>query len=318
MTPRPTSFQTHTKGKLLLTGEYVVLDGAQALAIPARLGQKFEVSPDEAITPGHLHWASYDHMGQLWFEARFHLSDCRVLQTTDASTSTRLVQIFQAIQQQKPGAWEKLPGIQVRMDLEFSRHWGLGTSSTLLAALAQWQSVDPYQLLWDTFGGSAYDIACAIAAGPLIYQLKDGKPHAQPVAFHPPFVDHLYLIYSGKKQNSRAGIRRYREKFKSTPAWPLIDKINKLTTAITNCTHLSTFESLLAEHEALIGETIALPPIQQQYFPDYWGQTKSLGAWGGDFILATSNRSLSATRAYFEAKGLREIYRFTDWLLLLH
>ncbi len=35
-------------------------------------------------------------------------------------------------------------------------------------------------------------------------------------------------------------------------------------------------------------------------FLDYFGQTKSLGAWGGDFILATGNKD---TPKYFKNKG---------------
>lgn len=316
MIPVPTSFQTHTKGKLLLTGEYVVLDGAKALAIPSRLGQRLQVSPAPESSAGILSWSSYDHQGHSWFQANFQLADLKVLQTTDSPTSTRLLEIFRAIQQQKPEAWHKLPGLEVRMDLEFSRHWGLGTSSTLLAALAQWQSVDPYQLLWDTFGGSAYDIACAIADGPLLYQLREGVAHSESVDFHPAFAENLYLVYSGKKQNSREGIRHYRDRFQSSSPLPLINKIDKLTNAILTCTTLSSFEALLAEHEALIGEAIAISPVQQQYFGDYWGQIKSLGAWGGDFLLVTSNRSKEATQAYFQAQGLHEVYGFTDWLLL--
>ena len=316
MTSSPQRFQTHTKGKLLLTAEYVVLDGAKALAIPSRLGQRLQVSPAPELSPGILSWASNDHQGHTWFQASFQLADLKVLQTTDTPTSNRLLEIFRSIQRQKPEAWLKLPGLRVRMNLEFSRHWGLGTSSTLLAALAQWQAVDPYRLLWDTFGGSAYDIACAIADGPLLYQLSAGIPHSEAVDFHPSFAENLYLVYSGKKQNSREGISHYRTRFKSTSPLPLIEKIDKLTAAILSCTSLSSFEALLAEHERLIGEAIAIAPIQQQYFGDYWGQIKSLGAWGGDFLLATSNRSKEATQAFFQSKGLHEVYGFTDWLLL--
>ena len=33
----------YSNGKLLLTGEYVVLDGAEALAVPTRFGQNLTV-----------------------------------------------------------------------------------------------------------------------------------------------------------------------------------------------------------------------------------------------------------------------------------
>lgn len=316
MTSNSSAFNTHTKGKLLLTGEYVVLDGATALAIPAKLGQRLEVRPDKQIPAGQLNWTSYDHQGKAWFEASFLPSSLNIISTTDAAVAERLIQIFQSIQKQKPTAWQNLSGLDLRMDLEFSRHWGLGTSSTLLAALAQWQEVDPYQLLWDSFGGSAYDIACAIADGPIRYRLADGIPYAQPTQFKPPFLDQLYLVYSGKKKNSRDGIRHYREKFSAMAPTSLIQEIDSLTKAILETSSLSEFEQLIKEHEALLSEALSLQPVQEQYFRDYWGQVKSLGAWGGDFILATSNREEASTRKYFREKGLTEVFAFSDWLLI--
>ncbi len=316
MTSNSSAFNTHTKGKLLLTGEYVVLDGATALAIPAKLGQRMEVRPDKQIPAGQLNWTSYDHQGKAWFEASFLPSSLNIINTTDTAVAERLIQLFQSIQKQRPTAWQALPGLNLRMDLEFSRHWGLGTSSTLLAALAQWQNVDPYQLLWDSFGGSAYDIACAIADGPILYRLADATPHSSPTPFKPSFLDQLYLVYSGKKQNSRDGIRHYRERFSATDPAPLIQKIDSLTQAILNSKRLQDFEQSIKEHETLLSEALSLRPVQEQYFSDYWGQIKSLGAWGGDFILVTSNREEAATRKYFQRKGLTEIFPFSEWLLI--
>ena len=91
---------------------------------------------------------------------------------------------------------------KITTQVDFPREWGLGTSSTLVSLLAQHTAVSPYQLLADTFGGSGYDIACAIADGPIRYRLADGIPYAQPTQFKPPFLDQLYLVYSGKKKTS--------------------------------------------------------------------------------------------------------------------
>jgi mevalonate kinase len=56
----------YSNGKLLITGEYVVLDGAKALALPTKFGQNLiiEASENELI-----HWKSHDHDGSIWFEA---------------------------------------------------------------------------------------------------------------------------------------------------------------------------------------------------------------------------------------------------------
>ena len=50
----------YSNGKLLVTGEYVVLDGALALAIPTKFGQTMKVAP---TTGNVIHWKSYDADG---------------------------------------------------------------------------------------------------------------------------------------------------------------------------------------------------------------------------------------------------------------
>jgi mevalonate kinase len=309
-------FHTHTKGKLLLSGEYFVLDGALALAIPTRLGQSLLVQSNKQEKERTIQWESLDKNGQAWFSATFQLSSLSCLNTTDQETADRLKQVFSAIEKQKPTAWANCPALDIQTKLDFDRQWGLGTSSTLLAALAQWQQVEPYQLLWDTFGGSAYDIACATAKGPIVYILNDKKPLVESVSFKPNFVDDLYLVYTGQKQNSREGIQRYRSLIKDTDTSHLIDKVSLLSLEMLRTKDLATFEQVLAEHEALISETLQMPTIQQQYFQDFWGQTKSLGAWGGDFMLVASERGFSETQAYFHQKGLDQFFQFSDWLLL--
>ena len=47
-------------------------------------------------------------------------------------------------------------------------------------------------------------------------------------------------------------------------------------------------------------------------FPDYFGTLKSLGAWGGDFILATGNKD---TSQYFIDKGYATILKYSDMVL---
>lgn len=316
MSTYSSEFHTHSKGKLLLSGEYFVLDGALALAIPTRLGQSLLVQPNQQEKESLLQWESLDETGQSWFTATFQLAPLDCLHTNDQKTAERLLQVFRAIEKQNPAAWANCPALNIQTKLDFDRQWGLGTSSTLLAALAQWQQIDPYQLLWDTFGGSAYDIACATAKGPITYLLKEKKPLVESVTFKPDFIADLYLVYTGQKQNSREGIQRYRSLIKDTNITHLIDKVSMLSLEMLRTIDLVAFEQVLAEHEALISETLQIPTIQQQYFQDFWGQTKSLGAWGGDFMLVASERGFSETQAYFRKKGLEQFFQFSDWLLL--
>jgi len=123
-------------------------------------------------------------------------------------------------------------------------------------------------------------------------------------------------VYLGKKQNSRDGIQRYRALTDNNDKSQLIETINQLTLKITAATDLVSFEQLLLEHEQLIAQTLNLPRAKNLYFPDFWGEIKSLGAWGGDFVLATSTRSAAETRAYFNEKGFWDVYAFDDMVVL--
>ncbi len=65
-------------------------------------------------------------------------------------------------------------------------------------------------------------------------------------------------------------------------------------------------------HEEIISEIIKLPTIKEQLFSDYPNTIKSLGAWGGDFVLVTGNES---EMDYFKRKGFKTIVPFKDMLL---
>lgn len=300
----------HANGKLLLTGEYFVLDGAQALALPTRPGQSLRVAEDQS---GSISWRSYEQDGSLWFEGLFALPSGACQSDSDEATGRRLSQILQAISKQNPGFFQAKNGWQIETHLDFPRNWGLGTSSTLIANLAQWAGVDPFQLLRDTFGGSGYDIACANASKPIVYQLDKQKPVFESVSFDPPFKANLYFVYLGKKQNSREGIARYRARVQAEPQ--LIEAISQLTQLFLACTELPAFEALIRQHEAMVADTLALPRAKDLYFADYWGEVKSLGAWGGDFVLITSDRSAEETRNFLNEKGFSTVLSYEDLVL---
>jgi mevalonate kinase len=292
-------FETLAQGKLLLTGEYFVLDGALALALPVRPGQYLQVQsrPDG---PG-LEWISRDQEDRTWFQAEFDLPDLIVRSASDEKTAAVLRAILLACRRQNPAFLSAPDGLRVSTRTTFPREWGLGTSSTLIAATARWAGVDPYRVLFETLGGSGYDIACAYAGEPLLYRLENGAPAVQPAGFRPDFRDCLYFVYLGKKQDSREGIGHYRRTAGKDPA--LIAEISWLTRALVEASTLTEFDRLLGEHEALVARTLALPRACERYFPDFWGASKSLGAWGGDFVLVTSAKPAAETRAFFNEKG---------------
>ncbi|HNL07104.1 MAG TPA: hypothetical protein PKH93_05975, partial [Chitinophagales bacterium] len=73
---------------------------------------------------------------------------------------------------------------------------------------------------------------------------------------------------------------------------------------IAQADHLSSFEQYLLEHEKMVSRYLQMPRQQDQLFDDYpHGIIKSLGAWGGDFVLATSSADSFSTMHYFQQKG---------------
>jgi len=294
-TPLVATIRAH--GKLLLTGEYAVLDGALALALPVRYGQTLDVTPGSE--PGILTWTSRDEAGETWFDAKFSLPGLDLLRVSDEPTARRLQQMLYACRRQNPHFLADLIGRNVLTRTDFPRAWGLGTSSTLIAALARWAGADPYPVLFETLGGSGYDIACAFADGPLLYRLDGAIPQVELAPFDPPFAGHLFFVYLGKKQDSRAGIRHFREHAQNDPG--LIGAVSELTRKSLTANTLADFSAILLEHERLIGRALGLPRAQDLYFSDFPGVVKSLGAWGGDFVLAASDAG-DVTR-YFHEKG---------------
>lgn len=303
-----TTFYAH--GKLLLTGEYCVLDGATALAVPTRLGQSLELIQVEN-TEGGLLWQSFDADKSLWFEGVFDSLNYMLKTSNDDKVGLLLSKILQTAQAFKTNSPHLKGTIQTH--LTFPRNWGLGTSSTLIYNISQLFGVNPYSLLKETFGGSGYDIACAGANSALLYSLKNGNPITENVTFNPIFKDSLYFIYLGKKQNSREGIARYREKSKTIPP-QYFETISALAHAFLKAETLSAFESLIKKHEEIIASIIELSRAKELYFNDFWGEIKSLGAWGGDFILATSNKSADDTQQYFKNKGFEVVLKYEEMI----
>ena len=186
----------------------------------------------------------------------------------------------------------------------------MGTSSTLINNLAQWARVDAYQLLWNAFGGSGYDIACAQHNSPITYQLKDGEPNVEEINFAPNFKNSLFFVHLNQKQSSKEAIANYREQpFDKSE---LVKSISSITQKMIDASTLSGFEVLMEEHEALLSEVLHLKPIKQQLFPDYFGMIKSLGAWGGDFVLATGD---DKTISYFKSKGYNTVIPYSKMVL---
>ena len=146
----------YSNGKLLLTGEYVVLDGALALALPTKYGQNLTV---ETVPSKQILWKSFDQDRSTWFEDEFTFDEI-INKPFDAENSVRntLLEILNEAFQMNPNFLDK-NGFNIETNLTFPKNWGLGTSSTLINNIGQWLHIDAFELLNRSFGGSGYDIA---------------------------------------------------------------------------------------------------------------------------------------------------------------
>lgn len=297
-------------GKLLLTGEYFVLDGAEALAVPTTVGQSMKVKYRHSYQPT-LNWKSYDHKGTLWFESDFEFWHFNPIKKQENETQKGLSDVLNAVRLQNPHFLRDDVDVFVETKIEFPLEWGLGSSSTFLYNIAQWGYVSPFELLNKTIGGSGYDVACAQAMGPIFYKRVEAKPEWGTANFNPSFKDHLYLVYLGQKQSSEKEVLKYKDRKIESKA-QVISEITSLTKEMVSTQDMNTFDRIIRAHEELVARSLGYTRAKELHFSDYWGEVKSLGAWGGDFVLVTSKRPFTETREYFQNKGFSTIVPFGE------
>ena len=86
----------YSSGKLLITSEYAVIDGACALALPTKLGQSMTVVDAEK---SRLRWIAKDMDGKIWFENDFDTIDFNPIYQKD-NVSKRLQKSYQNVREQ--------------------------------------------------------------------------------------------------------------------------------------------------------------------------------------------------------------------------
>ena len=294
----------YSHGKLLLTSEYAVLKSAKALAVPCKMGQSLMYTPSE---DGKLYWQSFDTKKCIWFEAVFTIHSLELISSSDAEVASRLQTLLKTSKKMNPTFLTQ--GGEVKCHLEFDRSWGLGSSSTLVANIAQWAETNPYELLAHSFGGSGYDIACALAQSPITYRRNQNNPKIEAVELSYPFEDNLFFVHLNKKRNSQEAVAAFDfEKVDQS----YIDSLSQLTDQIISCPEQTRFNDYLKTHERLVGELLHQTSVQDMFFPDFKGAIKSLGAWGGDFVWVSGTRQ---SPEYFRQKGYKTILSFREMLL---
>jgi mevalonate kinase len=296
-------------GKILLSGEYVVLEGAESLAIPTKLGQSLSVNYSQSYSP-LLHWKSFDYSGKCWFDHKYEFWHFNCIDDNPTPEALFVQKILQQVRKQNKHFLRDEVEVKVETHLGFPTTWGLGSSSSLIYNIAQWAYVSPFELLFKTHGGSGYDIACAQSDQPILYRKTSHGPHWSPIKFYPNFKNNLFFIYLGNKVNSRDAVKEYAKK--RPIEYKIIEEISNLTSQMIHANSLDKFQELIERHEEILGEILGLKPIKNERFSDFNGSIKSLGAWGGDFILAATKEDFNFVKKYFNEHDLKIVLRFDD------
>ena len=295
----------YSNGKLLISGEYVILDGALSLAVPTLFGQYLEILENDSK---YIIWTSKNSDGKNWFECKIFRDNLKLDKSSSIKISNTLIEIIKNIRDFNPNFLTN-SGTNITTKLTFDKDWGLGSSSTLISNLSKLAEIDPYMLNNKIFNGSGYDIACAESNSPLLFSIVENTKHIKEVYFRPVFHENIYFVYLNRKQNSLTEVKKYK---KIKPSKELISEVSEITKNILNCSDHKKFNELICSHEQIISKLISKKTIKKELFSDFNGEIKSLGAWGGDFIMASSEDN---PLNYFKNKGYNTVFKFNDLLI---
>lgn len=251
--------------------------------------------------------------GKPWFESTISLFDFSPVSTNNQQISEYLQKVLKNAVRLNSEFLSQWNGFKIETQLEFPLDWGLGSSSTLIYLVAEWAEVNPLMLYYKVEDGSGYDVACAFADGPVEFINTEDEVSYTEVDFNPKYKDSLYFVHLGKKQDTKQGIKEYLKAVKNKAN--MVKSITKITEDIRSSGSLSEFNDLLDKHEDIIASHTGFAKVKDKSFSDFGGSVKSLGAWGGDFVLASSDKGMDHVKTYFESKGLSTIINYKDMVL---
>ncbi|MGV0928246.1 GYDIA family GHMP kinase [Empedobacter falsenii] len=295
-----------SNGKLFLIGEYIVIDGAKAFALPTKYGQCLFVENSSEIE-NLITWKAIKFDNSIWFETEIRLNDLEIISSTNDKLSQSLQNVLKQAKILNPDFFDSNNSYQCLTKLEYPQEWGLGSSSTLIDLISQWIEINPFELNQLTFNTSGYDIACAHHHQPILF--SNNPIEVEDLELNWNFKDQLYFVYLNQKQDTQAVVGNH---YKNKPKdWKMIQDLSDLVVKATKVENLTDLESILDEYQARLGDFMQIPQVKELYFPDYLGTVKSLGAWGGDFVLVTYREGMND---YFKEKGYEIIIPFSEMI----
>ena len=296
-------FKSH--GKLMITGEYFVLRGAKSLLLPTKFYQDMIVS--KLDDKGIISWESYDQNHKKWFSVEFNLPYITIV-GEKTEQKVFLKKILDFVIKKKPKIFDNNIGLKIKTRMDFERKWGLGSSAILINNLSNYFGLNPFEVSKNVTNSSGADIASVVTSKPITFLSSNEKLLYKHVNFNPEFSKNLLFVFLNKKQSSSKEV----EKFKSLKINESeINTITQITNEILDCKVIDDFNYLINEHEEIVSRKIKRKTVKNLLFKDFRGSIKSLGAWGGDFILACSENN---SKNYFKRKGFETSFSFNNML----
>ena len=316
------AFRTSAPGKLVLSGEYAVLDGAAAIAIA--LDHRAIVS----IAPGEGEWHTITAPGYRDKVHRFVVRN-GAIQWADHAADHALFEaiwIESGVSPAQPHAF--MLDTRAFCDAGSGSKLGIGSSAALSAALA----IALHQLGGKTprgvamLGhrrfqggvGSGVDIATSLSGGVIHYRLGDDRPRA----LRWPKGLYYAVFWSGTPADTRARLDRLGRQARTTAGQRLIESADGFARVFaagsaadviveleSYCESLRLFDDehtldiYGAGHERLADSAAGFGVVY-----------KPCGAGGGDtgIALATSADSLASFAAEAERNGFRRLETVMD------
>lgn len=284
-----------------------MIDGAKAFALPTKYGQCLFVE-DLSVESNVIKWKATKHDDSIWFETKIGLNHLEIISSTNDKLSQSLQTILKQAKTLNPEFFNSNKSYQCLTKLEYPQEWGLGSSSTLIDLISQWIEINPFELNKLTFNTSGYDIACAHHDQPILFQNKP-EIKVEELELNWNFKDQLYFVYLNEKQDTQAVVgNHYKNKPKDCK---MINELSDLVVQATKVDNLTDLESILVEYQDRLGDFMQISQTKDLYFSDYSGVVKSLGAWGGDFVLVTYREEM---HDYFREKGYDIIIPFSEMI----
>lgn len=297
----------YSNGKFMVTGEYLVLKGALSLALPLLKGQSLTIHYSNQKPS--LWWRTFIQ-DKYWFEANFSLPDLAIGNANDFSLAHNLRNILLEAGKMNKDFLQSERKMEVVSRIDFNINWGMGSSSSLLANIAQWADVDPFDLHFRVSSGSGYDVAAALSNQPVLYRYSGMDPEIIKVDFFPEFHNNIIFGWLGRKQNSSRAVSSFLESADSYHEE--VKKISGITEELLKTRLLSDFIELLRHHDKIISTVLGIRLLQSERFPDFSGYVKPMGAWGGDFAMFVSPRPREYVLSYLKKRDINTWFSYYE------